>query len=169
MTGVDTNILVYLEIAEMPQHGSAHDLFRMEVLDRRETIALAPQVLSEFVHIATDARRFKRPLTVHEALDKARLWWHAAETRHVFPTAASTTLFLEWMATHRLGRKRLLDTQLATTLWSAGVRRIMTGNAADFAIFGGFEILGPSSNVHDRSFSPESPNRRPTEGRQAPE
>ena len=55
----------------------------------------------------------------------------------------STALFLGWLMQHGLGRKRLLDTHLAATLWSAGVRRLMTSNPRDFTIFGAFELLSP--------------------------
>ena len=101
---------------------------------------LAPQVLSEFVHIVTDPRRFANPLPMERALDQAAFWWNAAEVQHAFPTPESTRTFLAWMRTHRLGRKRLLDTQLAATLYAHGVRRIATANRGDFAIFGVFEF-----------------------------
>jgi predicted nucleic acid-binding protein len=143
MIGVDTNFLVYLEIAEMAEHARAHEVLQRDVLSCGETLALAPQVLAEFVHVITDPRRFERPLTVDQARDKARFWWLAAEVQHVYPTFESTVLFLDWHRRYGLGRKRLLDTQLATTLWSAGVRRIITGNASDFRTFPGFSIVTP--------------------------
>ncbi len=74
---------------------------------------------------------------------KARFWWNAAEVIHVFPTDESTRLFLDWMQRHQLGRKRILDTQLAATLWNAGVRLLLTSNPADFHIFG-FQLLVPT-------------------------
>jgi predicted nucleic acid-binding protein len=143
MIGVDTTFLVHLEIAEMPEHARAHELLRREVFAPNEELAMAPQTLAEFVHVVTDGRRFQRPLTMEQALSKASFWWKAREVRHVYPTAESTALFLEWMSIHQLGRKRLLDTQLAADLWTAGVRRILTSNARDFAVFGGFEIITP--------------------------
>ncbi|MCI0744763.1 MAG: hypothetical protein L0Y58_05080 [Verrucomicrobia subdivision 3 bacterium] len=101
------------------------------------------QVLAEFTHLVTDPRRFQRPLTLDEAVAKASFWWEAAEVRHVFATTESTKLFLDWMKRYRLGRKRILDTQLAATLWTAGVRRLLTSNPADFQVFGGFDLLSP--------------------------
>lgn len=142
MVGIDTTLLVQLEIAELPLHEAAHDLLRREVLDRGEVLALAPQVLPEFLHVVTDPKRFARPLSMEEAIAKARFWLDAREVRHVYPAPESSRLFLEWMAKHGLGRKRLLDTQLAATLWSVGVRRVMTSNVRDFSLFG-FQILSP--------------------------
>ena len=57
---------------------------------------------------------------------------------------ADTTFLvqLEWLQRHQLGRKRILDTQLAATLWSAGIQRLVTSNPADFRLVG-FEALVP--------------------------
>ncbi|MGB7161085.1 MAG: PIN domain-containing protein [Tepidisphaeraceae bacterium] len=141
MIGADTTFLVQLEIAEHPQHAAAQATLRREVIDSTQPLVLAPQVLAEFVHVVTDPRRFANPLSIDRALDQAAFWWNATEVRHVFPTSDSTRTFLEWMRAHRLGRKRLLDTQLAATLWTSGVRRIATANPADFAVFGVFEFV----------------------------
>ena len=142
MIGIDTTFLVQLEIVELPQHARAHQLLQQQVLDPQLPLLLAPQVLSEFLHIVTDPRRFQRPLVMSDAIDKARFWWNAREVLRVYPTSASTTLFLDWLAQYRLGRKRLLDTQLAATLWNAGARQIFTSNARDFEGFG-FAVLSP--------------------------
>jgi predicted nucleic acid-binding protein len=45
------------------------------------------------------------------------------------------------MASFDLGRKRILDTALAATFETAGVRRIATFNPADFTIFPFLEIV----------------------------
>jgi predicted nucleic acid-binding protein len=139
--GVDTTFLVQLEIIELPLHANAHATLNREVIAAGAELALSPQVLTEFIHV-TDNRRFAKPLSMNQAISRARFWWNAVEVRHVFPTASSTDLCLDWIGRHNLGRKRLLDTQLASTLWSHGVRRLLTSNANDFAIFG-FDILSP--------------------------
>lgn len=68
MIGVDTTFLVQLEITELPLHGSAHNLLKREVLDPGVEIALAPQILAEFLHIVTDAKRFSKPMSMPHAL-----------------------------------------------------------------------------------------------------
>jgi len=117
MIGADTTFLVQLELVELSAHQAAHALLRREVLQPQVPLALAPQVLAEFIHVVTDPRRFQKPLTTAEALAKARFWWNAAEVQPVFPSTESTVLFLDWMQRHQLGRKRILDTQLAAILW----------------------------------------------------
>jgi predicted nucleic acid-binding protein len=142
MIGADTTFLVELEIQEHPAHASARALLQREVLDARVPLALAPQVLAEFIHIVTDPRRFQKPLPMAEAIAKARFWWNAAEVQHALPTDDSTRLALDWLQKHQLGRKRILDTQLAATLWNAGARRLISSNPADFQLLG-FEVLVP--------------------------
>jgi hypothetical protein len=50
-------------------------------------------VLAEFIHIATDPRRFTNPLPIDEARDLAKKWWTAAEVKQVFPDAAVLVKF----------------------------------------------------------------------------
>ncbi len=142
MIGVDTTFLVQLELVELPAHKQALELLQREILSPQVPLALTPQVLTEFIHIVTDPRRFQRPLTASEAISKARFWWMAEEVQQVVPTSESTVLFLDWMHRYNLGRKRILDTQLAAVLWTAGVRTVITSNPADFQVFG-FRLLVP--------------------------
>ena len=107
MIGIDTTFLVQLEIRESESHVAALEVLRDRILGRDREAALAPQVLTEFVHIATDPRRFKRPLSVDLAVGKAGFWWNAREVARVFPDEECVAQFL--MRDHGLGRKRLLD------------------------------------------------------------
>lgn len=72
MIGADTTFLVELEIQEHPAHAAARALLQREILDTRVPLLLAPQVLAEFIHIVTDPRRFQKPLTMADAIAKAR-------------------------------------------------------------------------------------------------
>ena len=81
MIGADTTFLVQLELVELPAHQAAHQLLTREILQPQIPLALAPQVLAEFVHVVTDPRRFQNPLTTETALTKARFWWEAAEVQ----------------------------------------------------------------------------------------
>lgn len=48
MIGVDTSFLVCRVVREHPVPGACWDLFQSEILARRGSMALAPQVLSDF-------------------------------------------------------------------------------------------------------------------------
>jgi predicted nucleic acid-binding protein len=137
--GLDTSFLVAVEVSSHEKHASARARFQ-KLLKAQDAFALAPQILAEFVHVVTDPRRFSSPLTMEQAIARAETWWNAAEVVHAFPTAESTLLFLGWLEAHELGRKRLLDTMLASTLQAGGVTSILTLNRDDFRVFGGFSF-----------------------------
>ena len=141
-SGLDTTFLVQVEVLEHAGHAEARALLD-SLLRHGETLALAPQVLAEFVHVVTDSRRFSCPLEVSVALERAEHWWQSGEVMQVLPSLDSTALFLSWMTQHRLGRKRILDTQLAATYHCAGIKRLLTTNARDYKIFDCFEVVGP--------------------------
>jgi hypothetical protein len=75
---------------------------------------------------------------LEQAVERAEIWWNAAEAVHVFPTAESVLLFLNWLNEHRLGRKWLLDTMLASTFQVNEVFSILTLNRDDFEVFENF-------------------------------
>ena len=141
MVGVDTTFLVQLEVQEAEGHDAALEVLRRDILGRDREAGLAPQVLAEFVHVVTDARRFERPLSVPQALAKASFWWNAAEVERIVPDDQAVRRFLLWMREHGLGRKRLLDTLLAATYHESGITRIVTSNARDYRVFGVFDPI----------------------------
>ena len=139
--GLDTSFLVAVEIEEHACHAEARRMLD-EFLNRGDRFALAPQILAEFVHTVTDARRFQVPLTMETALRHSQKWWNATEVDQTMPTDDAMSRFHEWMLRHRLGRKRVLDTMLAATYRSAGITSLLTLNAQDFTVFGEFTCLG---------------------------
>ena len=143
MIGIDTNFLLQLELEELPSHSATDALFDRHARDAGFALAVTAQVLAEFVHVATDPRRFVRPLSMTEALRRSEFWWNAGDTSPIFPTSDSLRRYHEWMGTYHLGRKRILDTMLAATLHTAGVRRLFTSNPDEFRVFGVFELLVP--------------------------
>ncbi len=144
--GVDTGFLVAVSVREHPAHGAAQATLS-DLVDRSDRLAMAPQVLAEFIHIVTDARRFSCPLEMDEAVSMAKQWWGAEEIDHIWPDDESSQLFLDWISQLHLGRKRLLDTLLAATYHQAGVRSVLTTNPGDFAVFGRFSVIVPGGKI----------------------
>ena len=64
--GLDTSFLLAVEIVEHAQHAEALRLLG-ELLARGDRLAIAPQVLTEFVHVVTDERRFQQPFSMETA------------------------------------------------------------------------------------------------------
>lgn len=138
--GVDTSWLVQLTLAEAPGHAQAEATLA-EVISAGEKFALTPFVMSEFAHVVTDAKRFSTPLTFEEALEAVDVWWNAPEVVHYFESDESLRLAWMWMRQFNLGRKRILDTQLAALFHVHGIDRILTANSRDYSVFGCFELL----------------------------
>lgn len=139
--GIDTDVLISWLIEVSPRHLDARRLVEHEVQERGGSLALTPLVVQEFLHIVTDSRRFKEPLSMPEAVQ--RIWeiWDSEEVVRILPTPEVLPRTLELLVDRQLGRKRILDTALAATLEFAGVHRLATFNRADFKIFEFLELV----------------------------
>jgi predicted nucleic acid-binding protein len=144
--GLDAGFLVAAEVTEHPEHADARATLA-RLFGAGDQIAIAPQVLAEFIHIVTDPRRFTHPLDMAAARQVAEQWWTAREVVQVFPDADATRLFLDWLKQFSLGRKRLLDTLLAATYWQVGIQSLLTTNPADFGVFGVFVCITPRTTA----------------------
>jgi predicted nucleic acid-binding protein len=142
--GLDTGFIVAAELVEHGDHVATRDTLA-QLVSAGDSIAIAPQVLAEFIHVVTDSRRFTQPLDIASAIRLSEQWWSSSEVVHVFPNDASTLLFLAWLHQFSLGRKRLLDTLLAATYLQGGVQSLLTTNPSDFAVFGTFTCITPKS------------------------
>lgn len=139
MIGIDTNILVAFVIPEHPDHGSVRQRI-MQFQQEGRRLAVTSGILAEFVHVVTDPRRFENPLNMFEALTWATFWSEAEEVVIISTDIAAHQQWLVWLEQYHLGWKRLLDTQIAATWWSAGIREIFTLNPADFRVFDTFQL-----------------------------
>jgi predicted nucleic acid-binding protein len=142
--GVDTDALVHWAMEQAPQHQSIRRCFADEI-QRGGRLGLTPQVLQEFLHVATDARRFEHPLAMTEALRLSLELWRAKEVEQIVPAANTHDRLCELMDRHQLGRRRIHDTALAVTLEQAGVTRLATLNGRDFEVFSFLELIDPAA------------------------
>jgi predicted nucleic acid-binding protein len=140
IVAIDTDFLVAVEIRDHIFHRPADALLN-RLLDDGRKLAVAPQMLAEFVHVVTDSKRLKEPLSMEEALARAEHWWQAQEVVRIYPEGDAVSTWIEWLREHRLGRKRLLDTMLAASAYTQEIAMIVTNNEMDFKIFGRFKIL----------------------------
>src|SRR5258708_5692220 len=142
MIGLDCNILVQLAFADHAANAQTIAAVLGET-QKGEKLVLPSLVVAEFLHVVTDARRFAPPLTMTEALDWIEQFLKNPAVSVLEPSPTSMDQTLRWMREFNLGRKRILDTQLAAVLHSNGVRRLLTSNPADFTVFSVLEIVTP--------------------------
>jgi predicted nucleic acid-binding protein len=134
MIGLDTSFLVAWAIPEHPLHDTCRALSDQAARAGRQ-FGLTPGILAEFIHVATDPRRFEKPLSMADALRLAQFWAQAVEVSLLRQDPPATAQWLHWMERYQLGRKRLLDTLIAATWHTAGITEIFTLNPGDFTIF----------------------------------
>src|SRR5260370_26187821 len=142
MTGLDCNILVQLALADHPANAAAVAAVQTEA-QRGEKVVFPPLVVTEFLHVVTDERRFSPPLTMIEALEWMEEFLANPMVSVLEPTKEALHQTLRWMKEFDLGRKRILTTNLAAVLHTAGVHRLLTSNPADFKVFGVFRTVTP--------------------------
>ena len=142
MTGLDCNILVQLALQDHPANAATVAVVQAEA-QRGGRLVFPSLVINEFLHVITDPRRFSPPLTMTEALDWTEAFLTNPAVTVIEPSAESAPQTLRWMRQFNLGRKRILDTHLAAVLHTADVRRLLTSNPGDFAVFGVFAIITP--------------------------
>lgn len=142
MIGLDCNILVQLAFADHPANANTLAAVQKET-GAGSKLVFPALVVNEFLHVATDARRFVPPLTMTEALDWIEDFLANPMVEMLAPTKASVDQTFRWMRSFNLGRKRILDTHLAAVLHTNGVRRLLTSNPGDFTIFAVLETVTP--------------------------
>jgi predicted nucleic acid-binding protein len=142
MIGLDCNILVQLAIANHPANPSTLARVKLESA-KGEKLVFPTLVATEFLHVVTDPRRIQPPLTMVEAIEWLRDFLKNPSVGLLHSNDGSIALTFDWMLKFNLGRKRILDTHLASILHVNGVARLMTSNPKDFEIFPELNIVIP--------------------------
>jgi predicted nucleic acid-binding protein len=142
MIGLDCNILVRLAIADHPAHAKTLAVVQAEI-QQGTKLVFPSLIVTEFLHVVTDERRFAPPLAMPEALDWLEDFLANPAVSLLEANQASTHQTLQWMRQFKLGRKRILDTNFAAVLYVSGVGRLLTSNPSDFKVFGILKTVTP--------------------------
>ncbi|MCE2539903.1 MAG: PIN domain-containing protein [Acidobacteria bacterium] len=145
--GLDTNVLIYAHLPVFGESEQVRGYLQRGLADDHCRFSLTALVLHEFVHIVTDARRFDPPVAMAEALAIARSYLNRTNIECLPVDEGSLRLALGLLDAHALGRRRIADTLLASTLLTHGVTTIVTCNPADFACFDGLAVVDPRRDV----------------------
>lgn len=141
--GIDTGVLVAAHVAGLPEHEAVAAWLRAKLRKPTLSLVFTPAILHEFVHVATDPRRFDPPLTMAEAVAAARLWLGAGNVHCLAIEPDDLRLAFELIERHRLGRKRIADTLFAAALLRNEVSDLATLNPDDFRIFEDLRCIDP--------------------------
>jgi len=83
-------------LADHPAHAATVAAVRNE-LERGDPLVFPSLVVTEFLHVITDARRFNPPLTMTQALDWIEAVVADPDFRQLEPTPESLRQTLRWM------------------------------------------------------------------------
>ncbi len=145
MIAVDTNILVYADRAESPQHDSAV----------RALVALAEGdapwgmpvfCVGEFVRVVSHPRVFRPPTPAPEALGQIRLLLSSPSARLLLPGRRYLALFEAALADSGASGNLICDAQIAALCREAGASALLSDDR-DFARFRGLRTLRLSEFV----------------------
>ncbi len=140
---IDTNILIYAHLPSLPEHAEVRRCLEGLLGDHETKIIITANVLHEFIHVVTDARRFTPPVSMSEASAVAGLYLGRPNIECLPLDEKAVFMALELIESHRLGRRRLADTLYAAALIQNKVKHLLTCNPADFRIFDELEIIDP--------------------------
>lgn len=139
---VDANILLYAEDRLSPRHEKARTWWD-EQLSGAAPVCLAWTVIGAFVRIGTNPRVFRRPLSLHEAVERVQSWLDQPCTRVVVPTQRHWIVFREMLEGGQATANLATDAHLAALAVEHGCELCSTD--VDFARFPRVEWRDPLS------------------------
>lgn len=140
MLSIDTNILLYAQNQDCPEHPAAAAF--LADCARREDVAICELVLIELYQLLRNPAVLEQPLGTPDAADICQSFrrnprWALIENAPVMDKVWSLA------ARPGIARRRLFDARLAFTLQYHGVRELATRNTKDFADVGLDRVWDP--------------------------
>lgn len=129
---LDTNILVYMEVATAPLHMVARHMVQ-KYYDNGNPLWISRQILREYLVQVTRSQAFAHPLPITKATARVRYFQTHFSVAGDTPQVTDQLLvLLEQIAT---GGKQVHDANIVATMLIYDIRSILTHNVADFARF----------------------------------
>lgn len=130
---VDTNVLVYANVATAPFHDAA--LAALQAAHRAgRPLWLSRQVLREFIATRTRPQTFAQPSPPDVVIERVRYFEEHFEVAD--DTPAVTERLLQLLKNHTLGGKQVHDANIVATLQAYAIPALLTHNVKDFERFG---------------------------------
>ncbi len=138
---IDSNVLLYSVDTSSPRHSLCRSLVE-RAMSRELEAALVPQVLTEFVAVAT-SRRVGTALSPASAIEQTIDWRVAIPVR--YPNSRCLEEFEALLPATRRSGQNVYDIFLAAQMRAHGIAAICTANTTDFAGVPGIEVRSPES------------------------
>lgn len=137
---LDTNVLIYqtFEDFEPVKHALVNTTFQ-QLQKCKARLYISPQIIREFVAIATNEKIFKIPLQPEQVVLKVTEF--RKNFQMIVETEASLNLLQQFIVQHQLTKYRIHDANLAATAVAYSLDYFWTFNIKDFAHFDGLTLL----------------------------
>jgi predicted nucleic acid-binding protein len=137
---VDTNVLVYANVASAPLHQEALEAIRVQ-RHAGATLWVSRQVLREY--LATLSRSQTYTVLVSKTILTAQVRAFEHEFQIADESAAVTNNLLALYETVNLGGKQVHDANIVATMQVYGITHLLTHNVSDFVRFSGLITVIP--------------------------
>lgn len=128
---VDTNVLIYANVVEAPQHATALAALTQARDDRRR-LWISRQVLREYLVMMTRPQVFQMP-PKETVIEQVRLFVERFAVADESP--AVTDQLLQLLRDIPLGGKQVHDANIVATMKAYGIPSLLTHNVKDFERF----------------------------------
>jgi len=130
---VDTNILIYANVATAPLHKSALTAIR-DANQAGRPLWISRQVLREFIAARTRPQTFAQPSAPEVVIERVRYLENHFQVAD--DTAAVTGQLVKLMENFKIGGKQVHDANIVATMQAYGIPALLTHNTKDFERFG---------------------------------
>jgi len=137
---LDTNVLVYANVAESPLHQGA-----LRAIETRYNagveLSISRQVLREYLATFSRPQRFMNPRPIATVVERVRFFQKRFRVVEDGPHVTERLLTL--MQQIPIGGKQVHDANIVATMLGHGIPALLTHNTDDFARFSGFITVLP--------------------------
>jgi len=130
---IDTNILLYANVATAPLHEPALKTIK-EAHQAGRTLWISRQVLREFIAARTRPQTFAQPSAPEVVIERVRYLEDRFQVAD--DTAAVTAQLVKLMGDFQIGGKQVHDANIVASMLAYGIPSLLTHNVKDFERFG---------------------------------
>ena len=130
---IDTNILIYANVATAPLHEQALKAIK-EAHQAGRPLWISRQVLREFIAARTRPQTFAQPSAPEVVIERVRYLEERFQVAD--DTAAVTGQLVKLMGDFQIGGKQVHDANIIATMQAYGIPALLTHNIKDFERFG---------------------------------
>jgi predicted nucleic acid-binding protein len=130
---VDTNVLIYANVAEAPLHEAAFAALK-QAREANRALWVSRQVLREFAAVRSRPQAFVRAAAPELIVERLRYFEASFEVAD--DIAAVTAQLCQLMTEVPIGGKQVHDANVVATMLTYGIPALLTHNVQDFVRFG---------------------------------